>query len=298
MKRLLGSALGLGLAVSLLTACGSGNNLDSIDVSTKGDVPSVKVAEGFTTEETETRVISEGDGATLKDGDVAKVNYVAVNGRTGKSFDNSFKTNAYLTVQLSKDSILEGIRKGLTGQKVGSEVLVAIPPKDGFGQPQPSLDVEADDSIVFLFDIVSTVPTEAKGTAKELPSEAPVLEFSDGKPSGFKPGKNSPKNPDKPLRWTPIVGDGDKVEAGQEITAQYIGQVYPDGKVFDSSWTKGAPFTQSLDGLIKCWQDTLVGQTIGSRVIIVCPPATAYGGTDNELAEDTLVFAIDLLDAS
>ncbi len=83
----------------------------------------------------------------------------------------------------------------------------------------------------------------------------------------------------------------------------YLGQIYPSGKIFDSSWARSAPSTFALaEGqLIKCWTDQLVGKKVGSRVVLVCPADVAYGkeGSGEDIkGGDTLIFSIDLLDAS
>src|SRR5690606_10983854 len=115
-----------------------------------------------------------------------KVNYVAINGRTGKEFDNSFTSDKPLTLTLSEKEILPGFVKGLKGKTVGSRILVAIPPKDGFGQAQPDLGMKADDTMVFLFDVVAKVPTAAAGKAKALPKDLPKLVLDDKQqPSKF-----------------------------------------------------------------------------------------------------------------
>jgi hypothetical protein len=154
----------------LLAGCGGSNALDDIQVG-DGSNPTVEVPEGFETTSTETRVIEEGGGEEVSDGDSVKVNYVAVNGRTGEQFDNSFSGDTTLTVPLVEGGVMPGFIKGLSGQKIGSRVLVAINPEDGFGQAQEQLDIQADDSLVFLFDIVSKIPTQATG--EEQPRRRP-----------------------------------------------------------------------------------------------------------------------------
>ncbi len=291
-------------ACLLLAGCGSDASsaaLDDIKVA-GGDSPKLTVAKDFTTSSTETRVVTKGDGDTVAEGDSVKVNYVAVNGRTGKQFDNSFTSKSPLTMTLSDESVLPGFLKGLTGQKIGSRVLVAIPPKDGFGQAQDQLGIKAEDTMVFLFDIVGKVPEEAAGKAKKLPADIPSIVQEDGHPASFKPTKTTPGKVDKAAVHVAIQGDGVKVEKGQSITAQYVGQVYPKGEIFDSSWSKGTPATFSLDEVIPCWKNLIPGQKVGSRIVLVCPADTAYGDSPQEGGPikpgDTLLFAIDLLDAS
>ncbi len=54
--------------------------------------------------------------------------------------------------------------------------------------------------------------------------------------------------------------------------------------------------------VIKGWDQSLVGQTIGSRLLLVIPPDLGYGSQGNSSAgikgSDTLVFVVDILDAS
>jgi FKBP-type peptidyl-prolyl cis-trans isomerase len=293
------------VACLLLAGCGGsdsgGQALDDVKVS-GGDNPKLTVAKNFSADKTGTKVVKKGDGEETKSGDVLKVNYVAVNGRTGKQFDNSFTSKSPLTVALTEGSVLPGFIKGLEGQNVGSRVLVAIPPKDGFGQEQQTLGIKADDTLVFLFDIVSKVPQEAAGTAKKLPKDVPSIVTKDGHPSGFKATKDTPEKVTKASAHVVVQGTGKVIGKDQSLTAHYVGQVYPDGDVFDESWSKGAPATFQLSQLVKCWQDLIPGLKLGSRVVLVCPSDTAYGDSPPQggkiKAGDTLLFVIDLLDAS
>ena len=290
-------------ACLLLAGCGSessSSELDGIAVR-GGDDPKLTVGKDFTTGSTETRVVTKGEGDKLADGDVAKVNYVAVNGRTGKQFDNSFTSKSPITLTLD-ETAMPGFLKGLTGQRVGSRVLVAIPPKDGFEQPPAQLGIKADDTMVFLFDIVAKVPEKAEGKARKLPGTVPSIVEKDGHPDGFKPSGKTRGTISEAKAHVVIEGDGAEVKAGQSITAQYVGQIYPDGEVFDSSWRKGAPASFSLDQVIACWKDHIPGQKVGSRIVLLCPADTAYGDSPQEGGPikpgDSLMFAIDLLDAS
>lgn len=283
------------------SADGGSAELSSIKVSS-AKAPKITVPKGFKVAKTETEVITEGGGDTVKSGDTVKVNYAALNGRTGKQFDSSYTRGVPVTWTLN-NTIFPGIVKGLTDQKIGSRVVVGVSPKDGFGQAQPDYDIKANDSLVFVFDIVSKVPTEVTGKSKSLPSDLPKIKFdADKHPSGFTATADTKKKQTKESIHTVIQGDGAKIEKGQTLTAQYVGQVYPGGKVFDESWTKApANFPVGTGGLIKCWDELLVGQKLGSRVVLVCPADKAYGDTpqgDIIKKGDTLIFAIDLLDAA
>ncbi len=304
MRRLLVATVA---ATSLVLAgCGSdasAGGLGDVTVS-KSAKPKVTVNKGFTATKTASRVLNPGSGEELAEGDAVKVNYVAINGRTGKEFDNSFTSDKPLTLTLSDTSVLPGFVKGLKGQKVGSRILVAIPPEDGFGQAQPDLGMQKDDTMVFLFDVVAKVPTMASGTAKALPKDLPKLVLDDKKqPSKFEKTDTTDATKDKASANVVIEGDGPVVALGQTVSVHYLGQIYPAGKTFDSSWAREAPSSfQLAEGqLIKCWTDELAGLKVGSRVVLVCPADVAYGdeGSGEDIkGGDTLIFSIDLLDAS
>ena len=301
-------------ALLLLAGCGgsddgSAGSGDLGDVSVSGGAtPKVGVDEGFSVDKTVSKVLKTGDGAQVAVGDAVKVNYVAVNGRTGKQFDSSFATGKPFTVDLTDGSILAGFIKGLEGRTIGSRVLVAISPTDGFGQARQQMDIKKDDTLVFLFDIVAKVPTEASGKAEALPKDLPKLTYdADQHPDGFKKTSRTAATQTEPSAHVVIQGDGPVVTKGQSVRFEYVGQVYPDGKKFDESWSRPAPFVSPIGAgkLIACWDDLIPGQKIGSRVVLVCPSKVAYGDDPNDpnrspdiKAGDTLVFAIDLLDAS
>lgn len=307
MRRILLASVAASL---VLAGCGNSDSdkadggsaeLSSIKVSSAKS-PKVTVPKDFKIAKTSTEVVTEGGGATVKSGDTVKVNYAALNGRTGKQFDSSYTRGVPVTWTLN-NTIFPGIVKGLTNQKVGSRVVVGVSPKDGFGQAQKDYDIKAGDSLVFVFDIVAMVPTEVTGTSKSLPSDLPKLKLdADKHPSGFTPTSKTKKKQTKESLHTVIQGSGATIKKGDTLTAQYVGQVYPDGKVFDESWSKNpASFPVGTGGLIACWDDLLVGQKLGSRVVLVCPADKAYG--DNPQGDvikkgDTLIFAIDLLDAA
>ncbi len=99
-----------------------------------------------------------------------------------------------------------------------------------------------------------------------------------------------------------IQGTGAKVASGQTVVVNYSVWLW-DGTKFDSSWDRGATFpvqnigqAQVIDG----WNQGLVGQTVGSQVLLVVPPSLGYGATAQGSipANSTLVFVVDILAAA
>ena len=80
-------------------------------------------------------------------------------------------------------------------------------------------------------------------------------------------------------------------------------RIWRNGKVFDSSWTgKGSvQFPIGAGQVIAGWDEGLVGQTVGSQVLLVIPPDKGYGSGGAPQAgikgTDTLVFVVDILSA-
>lgn len=279
---------------------GASGTIDDITV-TDGGTPKVSVPKEFSVGTTATRVITPGDGAEVYEGDTVQANYVAVNGRTGKQFDTSFASDTAPAVTLGTSTTTAGIMKGLVGQKVGSRIVVAIAPKDGFGNDQSQYDLKKDDTMVFLFDIVAKYP---EGEAKALPKSLPSLTLDDkGHPTGFKNTKKMADRQTVESLHIVNLGKGAKVEAGQSVIANYVGQIYGTDTVFGESWSTGPtqPFDLTAGKVVPCWTDLLVGQKVGSRVVLACPSDKGYGADGRPEAGikggDTLIFVVDLLAA-
>lgn len=291
----------------VLAGCGGGDSdgggLDDVKVSS-AKTPKVTVEKGFKVSKTTTKVLKKGGGEEVATGDSIKISLAGVNGTTGKQFDSTYTSGKPVSLTLA-EGMLTGFTKGLVGQKIGSRLLVAIPPKDGFGnEGQPAYNIKKGDTMVFLFDLVAKIPDEVTGTSKKLPADLPQLKLdADKHPVGFTKTKTMDKKKSKESAHVVIQGKGDEVKSGQTLTVQYVGQLYPTGAVFDESWSKKpATFQVGGEGLIKCWNDLLIGQKVGSRVVVVCPPDKAYADAPPAGSKipkgATLIFAVDLLDAS
>ena len=87
------------------------------------------------------------------------------------------------------------------------------------------------------------------------------------------------------------AGDGQVVEAGDTIVANYLGQIW-GGDVFDNSYDRGQPLNFQVG-------DGLVGQRVGSRLLLSIPSELGYGDRGVPQAGlrggDTLVFVTEIL---
>jgi peptidylprolyl isomerase len=97
-----------------------------------------------------------------------------------------------------------------------------------------------------------------------------------------------------------VEGTGTEAKADSVLTVNYVGVLYRNCEEFDSSWSKQADATFSLDGVIKGWTEGLQGMKVGGRRELVIPPDLAYGpGGQGAIGpNETLYFVVDLLDVA
>jgi peptidylprolyl isomerase len=266
--------------------------------------PDVRVPVPFTAETTTRRVLQAGTGPVAKAGQRVTVQYVGINGTDGKQFDNSWGRGAVSFV-LDPKQYMPGLVTGLIGAPIGSRVLVAVPPKDGYGvQGLPNAGIGPTDTLVIVVDLQSArdVLARAQGTPVAPKPGLPSIKLAaNGKPTVTVPGGQPPASL---VVQTLIAGKGAPVRRGQQVIVQYTGVIWSTRRVFDSSWDKGVPasFSIGVGKVISGWDLGLVGQTVGSQVILVIPPDQGYGAEGYDSAgikgTDTLVFVIDILDAA
>ncbi|WP_329562678.1 FKBP-type peptidyl-prolyl cis-trans isomerase [Kitasatospora sp. NBC_01266] len=248
--------------------------------------------------------VSEGDGPTVNKNDWVTVNYTAKDWTTGKDLPSSYDAGAKPQLyQAGIGQLVPAFDQSVVGKKVGSRVLVVAPPATAFGSTgNQQLGVGKDETVVFALDIMEAVPQDAvvTGTMTEPPANQPqVKDNGKAAPTITIPaGQPAPTS----LQTTVLIkGDGKPVQSGQTVLVQYTGVLYSNGQQFDSSWSHGG--AQALQvgtgSVIPGWDQGLVGQPVGSRVMLVIPPSLGYGASPQSgiPANSTLVFVIDILEA-
>ncbi|MBO0980614.1 FKBP-type peptidyl-prolyl cis-trans isomerase [Microbacterium sp. SD291] len=121
--------------------------------------PSITIPEGEAPAETEVATLKEGDGAVVASGDLVTVQYRGVKWSDGSEFDSSWSRDA-APAQFQTTSVVTGFKLALEGQKVGSQVVVVMPPKDGYGEGEINEADLVGESLVFVVDILATTPLE------------------------------------------------------------------------------------------------------------------------------------------
>jgi FKBP-type peptidyl-prolyl cis-trans isomerase len=303
------AALSAGCATALVAAPPAGaatGSLDAVTVSTDTTAkPTVTFDKPFAVKKSTNEVVEAGTGDALATGETVKVDYVVLDARTGKQIESSYGKTT-LPLVLDKKQTLKPLVAALTGKNLGSRVLLAVAPKDGVAKKLASakgVKVKKDDTLLFVIDARSIRPSRASGAAVAPVAGLPTVALAaDGKPTITIPsGVAAPTT----LVAQPLIkGSGPAVQAGQTITVQYTGVIWDTGKQFDSSWDRGqtTDFAIGKGQVIAGWDEGLVGQTVGSQVLLVVPPDKGYGSQGQSSAgikgTDTLVFVVDILDAT
>ncbi|MFJ9059367.1 FKBP-type peptidyl-prolyl cis-trans isomerase [Streptomyces sp. NPDC102409] len=307
MRRLAGLLV---VPLLLLSTAACGDDKASDSASPKGDPaitagakfgekPTLAKGEGDPPKELKTDVISEGDGAKLKNGDAIQVNYLGQAWDSTKPFDNSFDRKQPFDLTLGAGMVIQGWDKGLVGQKVGSRVQLVIPPELGYGE-QGQGDIKPNATLVFVVDVVKAtqIPTSAKGTSVaqddiDLPK---VGTKTDGKAPSVTIPKSDP--PKKLVSNYVLESDGAVIKETDSVVVNYVGLLWKGSKPFDSTYQTGKTQTFPLAQVtLKGLKTGLVGKKVGSRVLLVIPPDQAFGNEAQQSipAKSTLVFAVDLL---
>lgn len=120
--------------------------------------PTITIPGGDAPTETAVGVLKEGDGPEVSPGDLVTVQYRGVKWSDGSEFDSSWKRDAF-PAQFPTTGVVAGFKAALEGQKVGSQVIVQMPPKDAYGEKSDSNTSDlAGEALVFVVDIVGTTP--------------------------------------------------------------------------------------------------------------------------------------------
>ena len=95
------------------------------------------------------------------------------------------------------------------------------------------------------------------------------------------------------------AGTGAQAAAGKTVSVHYTGK-FQDGRVFDSSISRGEPITFRLGvgQVIKGWDEGIALMKVGGKAQLIIPPSLGYGerGAGGVIPPNaTLVFDVELV---
>lgn len=295
----------------------------SKSISAAGDFglnPKTHVPTPTVTKKVQTSIIKKGTGMKLGDGDVALVQWTLYFGSNGQIVSSSptGQNATSVSTDYSKTTVSEvsvGQKTNPYGryiscQQVGTRsttVLTASQYLGGAAQAKAA-GVDPSLALVMVEDITKGFRGRATGVLQPPQAGFPsVVTAPDGTP-GITLDLQSPP---KTLQWEVVRrGSGEKIKAGNQVLLQVEGIEWSNPApttTFDSTWTKDAPRaypltalqsddgTNSLDpGSVKA----LVGQTVGSQVLVVVPAKFGYPSgkaPSGYPTGSTLIYVYDVL---
>ncbi|NVM98021.1 FKBP-type peptidyl-prolyl cis-trans isomerase [Arthrobacter sp. SDTb3-6] len=289
----------------LLTACGAGSQaastsptasasatvppshaeaLASVTVSDQGKAkaPKVSFTKPLKITAESMRLLKDGTGAAVKDGQTVVFHEIDLDASTGKTVVENFSkpTGSTLTLSDSFKSQFPLVYATFTSAKVGAYIAYGTPATPAVPASSTSAAQPARAAGLSVFQISS-----AKDPAKLMSSGdvaklakaggLPTAKFdAKGVPSITIPKKAAPAD----LAVQVLTeGKGDVIKGTDTISAWYTGWSWSDAKKFDSAYDRGAAASFSLAQVIPGWTMGLTGQRVGSTVLLTIPASLAYG---------------------
>ncbi|MGX7679006.1 FKBP-type peptidyl-prolyl cis-trans isomerase [Jatrophihabitans sp. DSM 45814] len=296
------------LSIALLAACSSGSGSPSASGSSSASAGvtttnvGVSVTPEFGTKPTLTipataaptalsqQVLTQGTGATVAKGDTLVANYVGQTWapKDGKPnvFDSSFDRGQAAAFVIGVGSVVPGWDKTLVGKKIGSRVLLTLPPADGYGSAgQTDAGITGTDTLVFVVDLVASYSPNASapGTAvANLPTTGiPKITNIPGKQPTIT-STAGVKVPTQPVTTLLVTGSGAKIDSAKTLVLQLVQTDLATGKDTQSTWGQ-APQTVA-GATVLGLADKLTGQNIGSRAVVVVPATPAQPASSTAAA--------------
>ena len=348
-RRLTACALGAVLTLGLLAGCGSSGSDgaktqtkgSNVDFGPEGKVPITPAkAKGCRTPAAAKKLTTAPDVAAPTDsertlrvaddipgcGDVATrastvtVQYVLKARSSGKVVDSSWKSGQPFTTTLGQGQVIPGWDHAIPGMRAGGRRTLLLGPAEGYGATGSPPAIAANDTLVFVIDLLalgSTDPTETNGSGGSnssttprptpppiptTPADAPGCRTPEAaKAETTAPDPAAPTQAETSIAVTDdIAGCGALVKATSTVTVQYVLKARSSGQTVDSSWKRGQPFDVQLGQgqVIPGWDDGIPGMRAGGRRTLVIGPDFAYGAAGRPpqiAASDTLLFTIDVL---
>jgi peptidylprolyl isomerase len=256
-----------------------------------GTTPTLTVPAGAAPAALTQQVLTEGSGATVAKGDTLVANYVGEtwtpkNGKPS-AFDSSFTRGAPAAFLIGAGRVIPGWDKTLVGKKLGSRVLLTLPPADGYGaNGQPNAGISGTDTLVFVVDLVAAykpdasapgtvvgnLPTGSLPKITNVPGKEPKIISTAGL-----------KAPTQPTSTLVVTGSGPKIDTAKTLVLQLVQTDLASGKQTQATWGQ-APQTVPAQNVLRL-ADKLTGQNIGSRAVVLLPAAPATPATASQAAQ-------------
>jgi len=301
MRRLLAATIAATLAATFalagcspstpeVTASGGVGGINDLIVSASDTrAPAIEWPAQLTFPKAESAIVWSGDGAMLVDGQPLLLDVYIQSLETGEVLKNTYD-GLPISKLLAPELLGQDLYNSLINQRVGARVLSIAPSSGTF---------EAETAIAIVIDVLSP---RAEGTSVNNRDDLPiVINSATGEPDVAL--RETKELPTDLTVSTLIRGDGEQIEEGSYIVAQYKAVYAEGGSDETTTWLPGAVFASTWETAhepyyvqigvgetLRALDEGLIDQTAGSQVLIVAPEMWGYPG------KGTMVFVIDILD--
>lgn len=139
---------------------------------TAGRNPTITMPGSAAPRELVARTLIRGPGRKIAEGEVILAQYTGVLWRDGREFDTSWRPDrgpfsarvAPTDPRTGEPGVIQGWVEGLVGRRVGSRILLVVPPSLGYGSGgSPQVGIRGTDTLVFVVDILAVYGNPATG---------------------------------------------------------------------------------------------------------------------------------------
>lgn len=131
-------------------------SLPKVTRDEKSGEPTIEKPTGKAPKDLKTQVLVQGDGPKVTMDSEVTVQYRGIKWSDGEEFDSSWSRGEPTSFPLS--NVVKGWQDGLSGQQVGSQVMVVVPPQLGYGDSEGH-ELQKE-TMVFVVDILHATETE------------------------------------------------------------------------------------------------------------------------------------------
>lgn len=262
-----------------------------------GSTPVIAFDAPLSAASTQRTVLVEGEGDAAVNGDTLVFEYSLYNGETGDEIETTGfggATPATFTVDTESEQFV-GISQALACSTPGSRLAIVVPPADGFGEEGvPALSLTGSESLVFIIDVLEIQAAPEPVTPEEWTSDVPEVDLSVTPPVVTLPAAGAPAA----LSLAVLEqGDGDVVGDDATVLVDYQGTSWQTGEIFDQSFG-ASPATFPVTGVIQGFAAGLIGQQVGTTLLVSIPAELAYGPDPeaHPLGGQDLLFLVTIID--
>lgn len=288
-------------APAFVSSCAPSGNAALVDApGALGSDPRATFPTPLVSTQVEVAETESGQDPTISASDAVEISISIYDGASGEELN----TQGGALVAIDLRSFVAGqfpLTQALTCSSPGSRLIVTGTAEQLFGPDALGLDPAT--TLVTVNDIELAYPAQATGAEQFVPAGFPSVVFTPAGQPGFTfPDGAAPTD----LRIAALrQGTGDRVAEGDEISANVTAIVWNGEATFASSFDNQAPgllLVQDLaadgTGIVPGLASALIGQQVGSRMLVVVPPSEGYPAGTAPAAvgpEDTIVFVVDIL---